>query len=39
MESRKVVLMNLFSEQEQRHRHREWTGGPQGARQVESGAD
>ena len=27
MESRKMVLMNLFAEQEQRYRQREWTCG------------
>ena len=37
MESRKVVLMSLFSEQEWRHRHGEWTHGPKGVRQAESG--
>ena len=27
MESRKMVQVNLFAGQEQRHRHREWTCG------------
>ena len=29
-ESVKMVLMNLFAEQELRHRHRQWTCGPVG---------
>ena len=28
MKSRKMVLMNLFSGQQWRHRHREQSGGP-----------
>ena len=27
IESRKMVLMNLFAEKEERHRYREWTSG------------
>ena len=27
MESRKIILMNLFAGNEWRHRHREWTCG------------
>ena len=30
MKSRKLVLKNLFSGKEQRHRHREWTCGHRG---------
>ena len=32
MESRKMVLMNLFAGKEWRHRHREWTFGHSGGR-------
>ena len=39
MESRKMVLMNLYAGKEQRHRHREQTCGQRGGRRGWSHQD
>ena len=37
MESRKMVLMNLFAGQQGRHRHREQTNGHRGGQEGDGG--